>query len=80
MKVYTLKKKDTDEYHIFEGDMYDNDNECTSNKISICEEMSKSESLKNIFACKNEEEARKMCAEYGRKVCGTCVSHLYKTI
>lgn len=31
------------------------------------------------FTCKDEVEARKKCAELGRKVCGTCVSHLYKT-
>ena len=41
--------------------------------------MKKSESEKNIFMCYNENEARTKCAEIGRAVCGTCVSHLYST-
>ncbi|WP_321516445.1 hypothetical protein [Marinifilum fragile] len=82
MKAYTLKKKDTNEYHIFEGEMYPPGGEykCSSGRKSICEKMLKSESERNIFACKDEKEARKLCAEHGRKVCGTCVSHLYKTV
>ena len=78
MKAYTLKKNgDTDEFHLFEGNM--NDDGCTSAAMSICKKMSKSESKGNIFACKNEKDARIKCAETGRKVCGVCVSHLYTT-
>lgn len=78
MKAYTLKKNgDTEELHLFEGDM--TTEACTSNPKSICKKMSKSESGGNIFTCKNEKEARSKCAELGRKVCGTCVSHLYAT-
>jgi len=39
--------------------------------------MNKEESEKKIFACKDENEARKRCAEIGRDVCGVCVSNLY---
>ena len=78
MKAYTLKeKKDTNEYHLFEGDFTPDG--CTSGSFSICEKMKKSESKKNIFTCKTEDEARVKCAEQGRKVCGVCVSHLYTT-
>lgn len=77
MNVYTLKRKrDTEELHLFKGKMI-GDKECTSENKSICGMMDKSESSRNIFACKNESEARKLCAEIGRTVCGVCVSHLY---
>lgn len=52
---------------------------CTSGNISICKMMKKEESEKNIFACKNEDEARNECARNGRDVCGVCVSNLYTT-
>lgn len=81
MKAYTLKKrKDTEEYHLFEGIFLDND-KCNTHqiKISVCEEMNINQSEKNIFTCKKEQEARENCAKEGRKVCGTCVSHLYTT-
>jgi hypothetical protein len=78
MDAYTLKKKkDTGEYHLFEGSMTKDG--CTSKQVSICEKMDKSESTGNIFACADEDLARKKCAEIGREVCGICVSHLYTT-
>ncbi len=78
MKSYTLKKNgDTEELHLFEGDMTTEG--CTSNSKSICKKMDKSESGGNVFACKNDKDARTKCAESGRKVCGICVSHLYTT-
>lgn len=78
MKAYTLKKrKDTEEYHLFEGDF--SLEPCTSNKLSICKKMDKSESQGNAFTCFNEEQARKRIAEIGRSVCGVCTSHLYTT-
>ncbi|WP_280564530.1 MULTISPECIES: hypothetical protein [unclassified Chromohalobacter] len=82
MDAYTLKKhKETGELHLFKGVMQPNkaDYPCTSNKVSICEEMNKSDSESNKFTCCDESEARKKCAEFGRSVCGTCVSHLYET-
>jgi hypothetical protein len=78
MRAYTLKKKkDTDELHLFEGDM--TDKSCTSGQKSICRKMDKSESVVNTFTCFTEENARAACAKAGRLVCGTCVSHLYTT-
>lgn len=78
-KVYTLREKEnTDELHLFEGEMKP-DGGCTANRESVCTEMSYNEGSRNKFACKDEHDARKMCAEIGRAVCGTCVSHLYAT-
>ena len=78
MKAYTLKKKkDTKEYHLFEGDFTPDG--CNSPSLSICEKMKKSDSEKNVFTCLDENEARIQCANEGRKVCGICVSHLYTT-
>jgi len=78
MDAYTLKeKKDTQEFHLFKGRMTTEG--CTSNLSSICKEMTKSESSRNIFSCKDEDDARVRCATIGRQVCGTCVSHLYES-
>jgi hypothetical protein len=79
MKAYTLKKrKDTEEYHLFEGDF--SLEPCTSNKLSICKKMDKSESDNvNAFTCFTDDQARKRIAEIGRPVCGVCTSHLYTT-
>lgn len=78
--AYTLKKKKgTDEYHLFIGTM-NPDNGCTSKNKSICQMMKRDEQEgNNIFACQDEESARKKCAEIGRKICGVCVSSLYTT-
>lgn len=83
MDAYTLKKhKETGEMHLFKGRMNKNDNDhpCTSKSISICERMDKSDSEINRFTCYDENQARKKCAELGRLVCGTCVSHLYESL
>ena len=76
MKAYTLKqKKDTEEYHLFEGDF--SIEPCTSQNESVCREMIKSESIANRFQCFNEQQARTEIAKIGRQVCGVCTSHLY---
>jgi hypothetical protein len=78
MDAYTLKKKkNTEEYHLFQGKMTKEG--CTSNQVSICEKMDKSESAGNIFACEEENSARKKCSRIGKAVCNICVSHLYTT-
>lgn len=75
--VYTLKEYKTGEYHLFEGVKTDEFN-CTSARLSVCQEMDKKDKVgDNIFTCEDEFEARRLCAIEGRKVCGTCVSHLY---
>lgn len=77
--VYTLKiKTDTQEMHLFEATPKSG-NECIPNSKSICKKMYLSESSGNKFACYNEEKARTTIASLGRKVCGTCTSHLYTT-
>ena len=77
--AYTLKQKnETEELHLFLG-KHTEPNKCTSDSTSICKMMLKTDSHGNIFACKNENDARIECAKLGRKVCGVCVSHLYAT-
>jgi hypothetical protein len=78
MDAYTLKsKKGTGEYHLFVGKMTEEG--CTSNQGSLCGKMDKSESSGNIFACEEEDTARKKCAKIGRVVCRDCVSRFYTT-
>jgi hypothetical protein len=78
MKAYTLKKKkDSEEYHLFEGDF--SQDTCTSQNESICGKMKKSESIGNKFQCLKEQQARTEIAKIGRQVCGVCTSHLYTT-
>lgn len=78
MKAYTLKKKkNTEEYHLFEGDF--SQKPCTSENESICKKMEKSDSSGNEFQCLNENQARNEIAKIGRPVCGICTSHLYTT-
>lgn len=83
MKAYTLKEhKYTGEYHIFVGEFLPkgSDSICNSQGKSDCKAMEKADSKGNIFACKDETEARKLCATYGRKVCANCIMELYKNI
>ena len=78
-KVYSLKrKKDTQELHLFEGEMTE-PGKCLPDSTSVCREMTRTESVENIFSCSPVNEARTECAAIGRPVCGTCVSHLYTT-
>lgn len=82
-KAYALREhKTTGEYHIFVGKFLPKGSEhlCDSSNTSDCKEMTRADSIKNIFICKDEEEARKLCAEHGRKVCANCIRELYKTI
>lgn len=82
MDSYTLKQhKETGELHLFKGKMNppDSDYACTSETSSQCEEMTWDDSAGNRFGCKTEDQARKLIAEIGREVCGTCVSTLYTT-
>lgn len=82
MKAYTLKEhKDSGELHLFEGDMNPEGSEykCNSGSKSICKKMNKSDNKGNRFACATAQEAREKIAKIGRKVCGTCVSHLYES-
>lgn len=75
--VYTLKKHpDSGECHLFEGEMLASGG-CSNLPKSICKKMNSVNPVHNIFACEDEAGARKKSAEAGRKVCGTCVSHLY---
>lgn len=82
MKAYTLKEhKDSGELHLFEGEMLLNapSYKCNSGSKSICKKMDSADNKGNRFACATDQEAREKIAAIGRKVCGTCVSHLYES-
>lgn len=79
MKAYTLKKrKDTEEYHLFEGNFTIQPN-CITKQRSICKKMNKTESERDVFNCYKEQHARIQIAEIGRQVCSICISTLYST-
>ncbi|PWU31978.1 hypothetical protein DK254_02965 [Pseudomonas sp. RW407] len=76
--MYTLRKRnDTEEVHIFLADPRP-DGKCASRQNSICRKAPRAETTVTK-ACLTEQEARLASAKIGRKVCGTCVSHLYET-
>jgi hypothetical protein len=79
-KVYCLKEKKTSgECHLFECEM-NPDGLCNCNEKSICKKMEGTERIgENIFSCKSDIITRTKVAEIGRRVCGTCISHLYET-
>lgn len=78
--LYTLKEdKDSGELHLFEGTPTADNTVCVPKKKSICKKMIETNKRKNIFVCKSETTARNECARIGRKVCGSCVSHLYSS-
>ncbi|MXN90192.1 hypothetical protein GR160_03050 [Flavobacterium sp. Sd200] len=72
-----MKRKDTEELHLFKGLMAKDDLRCFVEPESICEAMDKVDSNHTVFACLDENEARKECASQGRPVCGNCVKNLY---
>lgn len=77
--AFTLKKHDkTNEAHLFAGDF--TPTACNSGSSSVCKEVSNSDCSNNTFTCKNEQEARELCAKLGRVVCANCVKELYKTL
>jgi len=81
-KLYTLiKRKDTEELHLFNSDIQESDNKCYRlEEHSMCRAMQRNEGEKNaIFACKDEIETRTESAKIGRAVCGNCIAQLYTT-
>jgi hypothetical protein len=75
--LYTLKKNPkTDEYHLFEATPT-TPGRCIASAKSMCKAMNKVDGSK--FACEEEKEAFKKCAELGREVCGNCMKELYGT-
>jgi len=60
MKAYTLKKKEeTEEYHLFEGNLLGIKKFDTNLvKESICKMMSIDENDGNIFTCEDKDQAR----------------------
>ena len=81
MKAYTLKRrKDTEEYHLFEGDFAIIVQIVALISCLFVKKMNKTESENvNAFTCYTDDQARRQIAEIGRPVCGVCTSHLYTT-
>lgn len=76
MKAYTLKKrKDTEEYHLFEGN-FTIQPYCITKQRSICKKMNKTESERDIFKCYTENQAQIHIAKIRQQVCVSCISHL----
>lgn len=74
-----LEKHDTGEYHIFYSETKADEN-CYPKFSSICNKMNSSERGPDVkLICGNDDDARRVAAQIGRPVCGTCVSHLYAT-
>jgi len=80
MAVYSLLEFKTGELHIFEGVMT-SDTTCTCTKYSICNAMEYKDKIKEIFACKSEDEMVEYCAkkQTRKSICGNCIKHFYKT-
>lgn len=75
-----LKLAQTGEHHIFEGKLTSKDPLiCESSRNSICRKVLLSGTDNIGERCLAEDVARKVAAELGRSVCGTCVSRLYAT-
>lgn len=75
--VYILReRKETGELHLFLARSTE-EFECRSQQKSICGAMDIEEESRTIFSCQPEERTRTQCAKIGRKMCVTCVSHLY---
>lgn len=75
------KRAETEEIHIFQGKANTPPEKgCTAAQNSICRKASRSNTTWVASAsCLSEQLARQKAADLGRKVCGTCVSHLYET-
>jgi hypothetical protein len=81
MITYSIRKrKESEEHHIFEGKLLTTDPlQCENQLESICKKVAHKDTDNVNESCRSEEVARATAAKLGRKVCGTCVSHLYAT-
>lgn len=75
---YVLCLNDREEWHIFPSN-YNGEKCVIIDQNSICSEMLFKEKM-DITNCLSHHKTREICADKGRSVCGTCVSHLYKTL
>lgn len=81
--AYGLKVHDeTNEMHLFAGKFTPHDlmHKCNASIESVCKEVKKADCKTTTFTCKNEQEARDLCAKIGRSVCANCIKELYKTL
>ena len=71
-ELYYLMKnanKQNNELHIFAGES----DKCICKKLNLADTVEIEDSDRIV----NESEMRKICAEKGRMVCGTCIASLY---
>jgi len=72
---FTLKEdKTTGEYHIF--DFFEEDINFWNK--SLCRNMSRVDTVNNIFACESENEAQKLCDKRGKTICMICIAFMYR--
>lgn len=76
-KAYSFFKIDySNECHIFEGILDQSD--CTVSIKCICKKITPSGGNFVLRAiCLSEQEAREKAAEFGKDICGYCISNLY---
>lgn len=82
--AYTLRTHPTTgERHLFTGKFTPNGPSlCNMSANSACKGVVNTEcsKLQGDFDCRNEQEARDLCAKLGRSVCANCINELYKTV
>lgn len=71
-----IQSKESGEFHIFISHKNLED-ECEAENWSICAKMELGDQGDIRTRCKNDIMTRKVAADIGWPVCGTCVSHLY---
>ncbi len=76
---YVLGQAESEEWHIFPATSTNPGCDFLTRR-SICLDMGWEEAIDKKLACLNENEARMICAEMGRQICGVCISHLYSTV
>ena len=76
---YSLKLNELGEWHVFPTKLKEGKGCISLSDLSICTGMDRSEMVEEVI-CLDENKMRSLCVTKARLVCGTCVSHLYKTL
>lgn len=75
---YSFKLNELKEWHIFPVNL--TIKKCNPlSEVSICGKMDRQEMIEE-YNCIPDNKSRVKAAEIGRGICGTCVSHLFKTL
>ncbi len=85
---HIVKNKKTKQYHIYTNQTINNSTlvdylKSRMNYKMICNPENTEHSIQlyfneiDAFLTLNEKQTREKCADLGRVICGTCISHLY---